>query len=134
MFDIGLVFNIQFTEDELQQLPSWKLFDRKIMDGVSSLPAMIQLPPRPSNMSSSVNAILWTFVKLFTRTIRNQCGRQTYHLVPPSATPITKWSLNLLIEEFAVPNPISGPDDEAVPQNLIIIGLCNQFNSKNTCI
>lgn len=130
MFDIGLVFNIHFTEDELQQLPSWRLFDRKIMDGVSALPARIQLPSRPSYMPVSANATLWTFVKLFTKTLRNQYGRQMYHLVPPSAPPITKWTLNLLIEEFAVPNPISAPDDAPVPQNLIIIGLWSQFSSE----
>jgi hypothetical protein len=45
MSDMGLVFDIQFTEDELEQLPDWNIFDGKFMDRISSLPAVFELPP-----------------------------------------------------------------------------------------
>jgi len=123
MFDLGLVFDIRFTEDEIQQLPNWRLFDRKVMDGVLSLPGEIELPPRPLNMSESMNGILWSFVTCSTKAVRNQPGRRKYYLAPPGPTPMARWTLDLLIGEFSLPNPISGLDDNPVPQNLIIIGL-----------
>lgn len=127
MFDIGLVFDLRFTEDELLQPPSWVLFDQKIMDGVASLPARIRLPLRPSHVSASANGTLWTFVKCFTRAVRNQCGRKKYHLTPPPTITTTQWTLDHLTNELSVPNPISGPDDASVPQNLVIIGVSFRF-------
>ena len=82
MFDAGLVFDIKFEEDEVEKLPSWSLFDRKIMDGLSSLAARIQLPPRLPKFGESVNTTLWTFVSCPIQSIRGQFGRQSYHLVP----------------------------------------------------
>ena len=123
MFDLGLVFDVRFTKDEIAQLPSWCMFDRKVMDGVSSLPGKIELPPRPSTTSESMNGTLWTFVTRVMKTVRKQPGRQKYHLVPPKDTPTARWTLDVLMGEFSVPNPISGLDDNPVPQNLIIIGL-----------
>ena len=43
MFNAGLVFNLEFTEDELDQ-PSWRLIDQKIMDGINALPGRPKLP------------------------------------------------------------------------------------------
>lgn len=131
MFDLGLVFNVRFDEEELRQLPSWSLFNQKITDGVNSLPGRIMLPPRPSNMNDSVNATLWTFVKCFSQAVRGQKGRRSYSLVPPEPTPTYRWTLDLLREEFAVLNPISGLDDTPVPQQLVIIGTSLQFSSNN---
>lgn len=123
MFDIGLVFNLSFTEAELLQPPSWVSFDQKIMDGVASLPARIRLPPRPSHASASANGTLWTFVKCFLRAVRGQHGRKKYHLTPPPTITAAQWTLDHLTKELSVPNPISGLDDASVPQNLIVIGV-----------
>lgn len=132
MFDTGLVFNIEFTEDELRQLPRWSLFDHKIMDGVSALPAKLHLPSRPLNTSSSVNTTLWSFVKCHAQAQRGHPGRRLYHLNPP-AVPITPhtFTLETLIREFAMPNPISCPDDTPIPQHLIIIGVFFRYNSND---
>lgn len=124
MFDTGLVFNIEFTEDELGLLPRWNLFDRKIMDKISTLPAKLQLPSRPINVLSSVNTTLWSFVKCHSQAQRGHYGRRLYHLNPP-LVPITPhtFTLETLIKELAMPNPISCPDDTPIPQHLIIIGV-----------
>jgi hypothetical protein len=134
MCDVGLVFNIRFSEEELLQLPSWRLFNGKITDGVSSLPGRINLPARPPGVSESVNSTVWTFVRCFSQTVRGRSGRQKYHLVPPNPMPTSKWTLNFLVKEFSVINPISGPDDTPVPQDLIIIGGLLLFILTNTCI
>jgi hypothetical protein len=124
MFDMGLVFDIEFTEDELEQLPDWTLFNGKILDGISSLPAIFELPPRPANMQMSVNATTWTFVKCQLRSQRARSGsRQIYQLNPPTIIPTSAWSLENLIREFALPNPISQPSNAPVPQKLIVIGV-----------
>jgi len=136
MFDAGLVFNIRFTEDELGQLPRWSLFDRKIMDQVTSLPGELKLPPRPSNVSSSANTTLWTFIKCHLQTQRNNYGCKVIHLNPPSAT-ITPsmYTLETLIRELAMPNPISCSDDVLVTDNLIIIGTSSRYCLEyNICI
>jgi hypothetical protein len=123
MFDLGLVFDIKFTEDELQRLPSWSTFDKKITDGILSLPAGIELPPRPPKLSNSVNSTLWTFVNCPLQTVRGKYGRKVLNLVLPMATPTTKWTLDLLTEDFSVENPISRPDNTPMPQRLIVIGV-----------
>ena len=41
MFNAGLVFNIQFMEEELEQLPHWSLFDCKIMNQITALPGVM---------------------------------------------------------------------------------------------
>jgi hypothetical protein len=127
MFDIGLVFNIEFTEEELGQLnqqPRWSLFDRKIMDGISNLPAGLNLPPRPTNIPISANSTLWSFIKCHMQAQRSHPGRRMFHFNPPT-TPITSqmYTLEILIQELALANPISSPDNAAVPQKLIIIGV-----------
>jgi hypothetical protein len=134
MFDVGLVFNIRYTQDELEGRPSWTLFNKKITDGLASLPAEIQLPPRPASVSESVNTILWTFVEVMIQAVRNHPGRKKFHLVPPQSTPTRKWTLQMLTKEFSVENPISGLEDAPVPQRLIIIGVLHLFFPINTCI
>lgn len=136
MFNAGLVFNIQFTEDELRQLPCWSLFDCKIMDQITTLPGRLELPPRPSNVPSSANATLWTFIKGHTQTQRNNFGRRVIHLNPP-AVPITPtmYTLETLIHELAMPNPISCPDDVPLAKHLIIIGMFSKHcHERSTCI
>ena len=134
MFDVGLVFNIDFTDDELLQLPNWRLFNQKIMAGVSSLPANINLPPPARKLSESVNHTLWAFVKHLSRPVQNQPGTKKHHLVGGEPIPTAKWTLDHLMREFSIPNPISGPDAIPVPQRLIIIGGSLEFVPKNTCI
>jgi hypothetical protein len=123
MFSAGLVFNLEFTEAELAQLPSWSLFDRKIMEGISALPTKPELPPRPSNMQTSANATLWSFIKCHSQARRNHPGRLVLHFNPPS-TAITPsmYDLEVLIQALSMGNPISPPDNESIPQHLIIIG------------
>jgi hypothetical protein len=123
MFDIGLVFDIRFTEDELEQLPRWNLFDRKITDGISALSAMLKLPSRPSAMQDSANSTLWSFVQCDQQALRGQYGRWVYHLNLPGPITASEYTLEALIQRFGIPNPISSPDDTlAPPQQLIIIG------------
>ena len=60
MLDLGLVFNITFTEGELAELrahANWAMFDRKFMDGISTLPAGLELPPWPLNIRPSVSGV-----------------------------------------------------------------------------
>jgi len=130
MFDTGLVFNIWFTEDELGQLPHWSLFDCKIMDQVTSLPGELKLLPQPSNVSSSANTTLWTFFKCHLQTQHNNYGCKVIHLNPPLAT-ITPsmYTLETLICELAMPNPISCSDDVLVTDHLIIIGMLTRSHS-----
>ena len=47
---------------------------------------------------------------------------------------MAKWTLDHLMQEFSVPNPISGPDATPVPQRLIIISVSLELVPKNTCI
>lgn len=131
MFTAGLVFNITFTEDELGQLPRWSLFDQKIMDCIAALPSRATLPPRPSNIQSSANTTLWTFVKCHIQSQRSHFGRRRIHFNPPT-TPITPsmYTLEILIRELAIANPISCPDDTLVGEQLIIIGTSSECNSK----
>jgi len=123
MFDVGLVFNIQFTEEELAQLPRWSLFDHKIMDGISALPARLNLPSRPSNDPSSVNSTLWTLISCHSQAKRGHPGCRSLYLNRPTShvTP-GMFTLKGLIEVFGIPNPISCPDDTPTPKNLIMIG------------
>ena len=123
MFDAGLVFNIQFTDDELEQLPRWNLLDRKIMDQIATLSSRPELPPRPPNTPTSVNATLWTFIKCHTQNKRNNPGRPLIHLNPP-ADPITPsmYTLDSLTNKLGMSNPISSPDDTPLAKKLIVIG------------
>src|ERR1700753_97387 len=132
MFDMGLVFNVEFTEAELGQLPSWSLFDHKITDGISSLRGKPGLPSRPQNMQGSANTTLWSFVKRHSQKQRGKSGRESYHLNPTTPITTSMWTLDFLIQEFAMLNPISGPDDTPMPQHLIIIGKLFWLHSMET--
>ncbi|KAF9785059.1 hypothetical protein BJ322DRAFT_1020665 [Thelephora terrestris] len=120
MFDIGLVFHLRFTDDELLQ-SNWSLFDRKITDGISSLPARIQLPPRPANQPPSANSTCWTFVKCGIKPARGRSDKR-YILVHPEHISSSQWTLDYLRGSLAVTNPISGPDEDLIPDRLIVIG------------
>lgn len=122
MFNAGLVFNLEFAEDELDQ-PSWRLIDQKIMEGINTIPGGLNLPLRPSNTPMSANDTLWTFVQCHKRATRGHCGRRSMYLIPPTE-PITlsMYKLETLIQQLAMPNPISCPDDTPIPEHLIIIG------------
>jgi len=124
MLDVGLVFNIEFTGEELGQLPRWELFDHKIMDSISSPTTKIKLPPRPTNTPPSVNTMLWSIVQCHKKSERKHTGLSSYHLNPPTH-PITTMSYTLerlIQEKLVVGNPISNPDNTPVPQYLMIIG------------
>ena len=123
MFNAGLVFSLEFAEDELDQ-PHWRLLDQKIMDGINALPGRLNLPLRLSNTPMSANDTLWTFVQCHKRAARRHCGHRLMYLVPPTE-PITlsMYKLETLIQVLATPNPISCPDDTPIPENLIIIGM-----------
>ena len=129
MFSAGLVFNIKFTGAELEQLklhPRWSLFDEKIIHGISTSRARPELPARPQNVPASANTTIWSFVKYHTKKERNRpC--HTFYLAPP-AVPITPsmYTLDGLIKNLAIENPISCADDTPLPEKLIII--CKSFN------
>ena len=123
MFEAGLVFNIEFTDEELEQPPRWNLFDRKIMDQIATLPGRPELPPRPLNTPTSANATLWTFIECHTQNKRGHPGRRLIHLNPP-AHPITPamYTLRNITSTLGMPNPISPPDDASIAKMLIVIG------------
>lgn len=122
-YDIGLVFNVRFTKNEQADPLSWRLFDQKIMQGVDFLPGGIQLPPRPARIAASLNTTLWTFGKCSGRATKGQPGRRTLQFVPATSLYVGDWTLDNLLTEYAVSNPISGPDDNPVPRQLIVIGV-----------
>ena len=123
MSEAGFVFNIEFTEDELREHQRWSLFDNKIMDGISRLPVELELPPRPPGTPSSANTTLWSIMKCYSQPQRKNPGRRLIFINPPPH-PITPsmYTLELLIQNFAIDNPISSPDDVPLPHHLIIIG------------
>jgi hypothetical protein len=82
MFEIGLVFNIQFTEEEILQLPRWNLFDRKITEEMSSLPSRIWLPTRTTNGPASANVTAWELACSIKKAVRGQPGRHKNVIVP----------------------------------------------------
>ena len=131
MFSAGLVFNIEFTDAELAKLPDWEMFNQKIMDGISTLPAAPELPPPPPNMPGlSVNTTLWSFVGCHCRPTRNHPGRRSLHLNPP-ANPITQtmFTLEELSRTLGINNPISLPGDTPVPERLLVVGKSFQYHS-----
>jgi hypothetical protein len=111
-------------EVELEQLPCWSMFDHKIMDQIATLPSRLELPLWPSNVPSSTNATLWMFIKCHTQTQCGNFGHWVIHLNPP-AVPITPsmYTLETLIYELGMPNPIFCPDDVPVAKYLDIIGV-----------
>lgn len=122
MSDFGLVFDIRFTDEELQKLPSWTLIDEKMVAGMSSIDPKVSLPQAPPGIRGSINGTTWLLVKLQKETIKKSGGRQRLFFNPPVTPPTTAaFGLSDLIDEFGVANPLSRLNGDAVPQNLIII-------------
>jgi hypothetical protein len=135
MFNAGLVFNITFTGEEVQQIPRWNSFDEKIMAGISTLAPEIELPPRPPKVQPSANATLWIFLKFHPKMHRSSNNRSHYLSPPPIAPQM--YTPETLIDKIAEPNPISTPDNAPCPQHLIIIGqytLSMLFKLKYLCL
>lgn len=123
MFDIGLVFDIKFDKEEQTEPLSWKSFDGKILQALDVLPGEIQLPPKPDKIRPSLNSTLWTFSKCVSQAKKRQPGHRTIRLVPATTLSVRDWSVDRLMTEYSVANPISGLDDAPVPRQLIIIGV-----------
>jgi hypothetical protein len=122
MLDFGLVFDISFTDDELRRLPDWTLVDEKIRSGISSIKPALSLPQAPHSIQGSVNGTTWLLVKLRKETVKKSGGRQQIHFIPPVKPPtIATFSLDHLIAEFGVPNQLSRPNGDPVPENVIVI-------------
>ena len=122
MSDIGLVFSITFTEAELEGQASWSLFNKKIMEGISSLPANLVLPcSRSTRQPNNANATLWTIVNCHLVRPPCQAPREYWFERPPSI-PVASYTLGEINRQFAVDNPISRPDDSPVPSRLLVIG------------
>ena len=119
MSDMGLTFNITFTEDELGGLPNWRLFDEKIMDGISHLSAQLELPSRPASMRvESANSTRWVFVHCQET---KKCGICTYRFQLPAMTP-TLYTLEHLDQSITIDNPICSSDAAPTPRKLLVVG------------
>jgi hypothetical protein len=128
MSDAGLVFDIGFTEEEQsEERLSWTVFDEKIMQGLQSLPGGIQLPPRPARISFSINSTLWKLGKCSVRATRRHTGRKTLQVGSAADLYVGDWTIDNLLTEHAVANPISGPENTPVPRQLIVIGVLFYF-------
>jgi hypothetical protein len=124
MSDIGLVFDMHFTEEELLQLQKWSVFDRKIMEGISSLPGGIQFPTRTDNGPVSANSMAWQWVNFIRKPIKGQTDRHKYILVPlQQQLSSNEWTLDHLIEGYTITNLINGLDGALVPEHLVVISL-----------
>ena len=127
MSDFGLIFDIAFTDDELEQLPDWTVINNKILTGISSIYPRVSLPERPSGIRESVNSTMWSFVKIQKETIRKTGGRRKFFFNPPPSPPtLPMFCLDILIKEFGVENPVSRTNNALVPKNLIIV--CTYFS------
>jgi len=122
MLDFGLVFDISFTDNELHQLPDWTLVDEKIRAGISSIEPALSLPQAPPNIQGMVNGTTWLLVKLRKETVKRSGGCQQIFFIPPVKPPtIATFSLDHLIAKFGVPNQLSCPNGNPVPENVIVI-------------
>jgi len=125
MSDFGLIFDIAFTDDELQKLPDWTVIDDKIVTGISSIYPRLSLPAAPSGIRESINGTVWSFVKIQIETIRKSGGRRQLFFNPPTGAPTPPmFHLDVLIREFGVENPVSRTNNAPVPRSLIIICMC----------
>jgi hypothetical protein len=124
MTDFGLVFDINFTDNELARLPDWFLFDQKITAGISSISPPVVLPSAGAGMHGTVNGTVWTFVKLKDEAIKRSHGRRKYFFNPPLTPPTpAMFNLDVLINEFGIENAISRQNNAPVPRNLIVISM-----------
>jgi len=120
MSSMGLTFDITFTEDELVGPPNWKLFDEKIMDGMSHLSAQLEFPPRPGHFQEvdSCNFTRWAII--YCRKHKKD-GVDRYQFQLPAMTP-SSYTLEHLVKNFAVDNPISSQSGTLPPSRLLVIG------------
>lgn len=120
---LGLIFDIKFTDEELQELPSWQLFNRKITAGISSLRPNVTLPTDSIGGEVTMHTTTWTFLELKTKN-KQAKGRVQRLFVPPTEPLIrSDFCLDKLINVFGVINTIARPNDDHVPDNLIVIGV-----------
>jgi len=122
MQDFGLVFDISFTDEELGRLPSWTLIDEKIKSGILSIEPAVTLPEASPNIRGTMSGTIWFWVKLQKVTIKGSGGRQRLFFNPPVMPPtIANFTLSHLIDEFGVPNQLSRPNGDPVPEHVIVI-------------
>ena len=125
MSELGLIFDITFTDEELLKLPDWTIVDDKITIGLSCIYPRVFLPKAPSGTSESVNSTVWSFVKVKSRTLKNTGGRQQYSFIPPTKPPVPhEFSLDRLIKDFGLENPVSHTNNVLAPEKLIVICRC----------
>ena len=55
MSELGLIFDITFTDEQLLKLPDWMLVDEKITLSLSCIYPTVHLPKPPSSTTGSVN-------------------------------------------------------------------------------
>ena len=59
-------------------------------------------------------------------TVKNTGGRQQYTFIPPARPPVPHdFSLDLLIQEFGLPNPVSRTNNVLPPEKIIVICRCH---------
>ena len=126
MSKLGLIFDITFTDEELLKLPDWTLVDEKITLGLSCIYPTVYLPKPPSCTTGSVNGTVWSFVKVSSSTLKNTGGRQQYTFIPPARPPVPhEFSLDRLINDFGLENPVSRTNNVLGPEKLIVICRCH---------
>ena len=129
MSELGLIFDITFTDEQLLKLPDWTLVDEKITLGLSCIYPTVHLPKPPSCTTGSVNGTVWSFVKVSSTALKNTGGRRQYTFIPPARPPVPhEFSLDLLIKEFGLPNPVSRTNNVLPPENIIVICRCRLIN------
>ena len=69
MSELGLIFDITFTDEQLLKLPDWTLVDEKITLCLLCIYPTVHLPKPPSSTTGSVNGTVWSFVKVKSSTV-----------------------------------------------------------------
>lgn len=120
--NVGLTFDIKLTDEELQELPSWRLFDRKITAGISSLRPEVVLPVEDIGGEVNVNTTAWIFLQLKDKN-KPADGRVQRLFVPPTEVPTpSDFCLDKLVGTFSADNTISRYGGRHVPEKIIVIG------------
>ncbi|HEX3642143.1 MAG TPA: hypothetical protein VHV10_12705, partial [Ktedonobacteraceae bacterium] len=70
----------------------------------------------------------WKLGKCSVWATRHQAGRKTLQLSSAADLYVGDWTIDNLLREHAVANPISGPENTPVPCQLIVIGVLFYFN------
>ena len=126
MSELGLIFDITFTNEQLLKLPDWMLVDEKITLSLSCIYPTVHLPKPPSSTTRLVNGTVWSFVEVRSATLKNTGGRGQYTFIPPTPPPVPhEFSLDLLIKRFGLLNPVSRTNNVLAPAKLIIICTCH---------